>query len=46
MYFDSKFAIVSVSEAEILDYTDFDVMAILKIQDGRHENRVMHYSML
>ena len=36
VYFDTKIAIVSVLEAEILDYTDFDVMAISKIQDGRH----------
>ena len=36
VYFDTKIAIVSVSEADILDYTNFDVKAILKIQDGRH----------
>ena len=36
VYFDIKIVIVSFLAAEILDYTEFDVMTILKIQDGRH----------
>ena len=43
VYFDAKIVIVSVSEAVILDYKDFDMTAILQFQDGHHENCEMHY---